>query len=70
VDRVEAQSGFVGEQEPISISAWTAEAECSVPAMVADMNPSSRTRMRDASRMAAISSPEFKDAIVAWLVGG
>jgi len=62
-------SGFVGEQKPISMSAWTAEAECSVPAMVEDMNPSSRTRMRDASLMEAISSSEFRDVIVVWLVG-
>ena len=69
MDRVEAVSRLVGEQEPISMSAWTAEGECSVPAMVEDMNPNSRTRMRDASLMEAISSWGFGDVIVAWSLG-
>jgi hypothetical protein len=68
VDSVEGVRGLVGEQEPISMSAWTAEAECSVPAMVEDMNPSSRTRIREASRMEAISSWGVGDAIVVWLM--
>jgi hypothetical protein len=33
------------------------------------MNPSSRTRMRDASLMEAISSWSSRDAIFAWPVG-
>lgn len=51
---IEREEARVAVREPISRIAWTAEAERGVFAIVGCMKPSSRTRAREAVRMAGM----------------